>query len=838
MKKIMSAALVLIMTLSLVMVGVPAAWADAPTEEGKVFAGYYTDDTYTTPSNGETSYPKFVDEDVLKVKCQLTYLANEDDDSTRIRVVTTVDSTRYQKVGFFVSVDGGAEKEYATTKVARRIVGTDGLANLEYEPSVFSAESQYFCAYNFTVGSAKFGTALSFIPFWVTMDGTEVRGEERTIKINECESFNNYMISSAADLTAFATASQSRNFANWKVKLTKDIDLNEGWTASATAPTQTWTPIGSTSIPFAGTFDGQGHTISGVYVNATAQFAGLFAKTAATATLKDFRLENSYLTSNAGRLGGIAGSFAGTAEKIYSNAYVNAAAANVYGGFFGILDGSATISECWFDGTVNAPSRSYVGGFIGDMDAASAVLVIEHSLFSGYVEAGGGNYSSTFVGFTFSGASATIRDCASMGKFSASNDRGLFVGRNNVALALENCICANEYSTKNHVGSEASGSSITKTASDYYSSKKPSELYGMNGLALNQWLVFDNYWAIKDGSVPIPAYFSEDGAASYTITTGAELIKFAQTSNSNTFAGWTIKLGADIDLNEGWTAGATAPATKWNAKIGTDSYPFAGTFDGQGHTVRGVYQSASGANAGFFGVTSATAVVENFRLENSYFVSSNNRLGSIIGNGNGVLRNVYSNASVTAKGWVGGLVGFATGVTVENCWFDGTVTTTSPTTQGTGGIIAIAYGGANAVRNCYNSGTINVEQYTAENNCPRVAGIVGYVTQEGTTMAIDGCLNTGAIVMSGSHTDGFGRVLGYLSSTASGTVSNSYGTNESCTGIEGNNHMGSVTITLVAAADIQGSAAQTNMPLLDWTNSWITRDGQFPALKLVNGGMD
>ena len=66
MKKIMSAALVLIMTLSLVMVGVPAAWADTPTEAGKVFAGYYTDDTYTTPSNGETSYPKFVDEDVLK----------------------------------------------------------------------------------------------------------------------------------------------------------------------------------------------------------------------------------------------------------------------------------------------------------------------------------------------------------------------------------------------------------------------------------------------------------------------------------------------------------------------------------------------------------------------------------------------------------------------------------------------------------------------------------------------------------------------------------------------------------------------------------------------------
>ncbi|MBO4854177.1 MAG: hypothetical protein J5482_03430, partial [Oscillospiraceae bacterium] len=68
MKKLLSAVLALVMIFSLCSVGVQTAWAETPTETGKLFAGYYTDDTYTEPSDEETEYAKFVDEDVLQVK--------------------------------------------------------------------------------------------------------------------------------------------------------------------------------------------------------------------------------------------------------------------------------------------------------------------------------------------------------------------------------------------------------------------------------------------------------------------------------------------------------------------------------------------------------------------------------------------------------------------------------------------------------------------------------------------------------------------------------------------------------------------------------------------------
>ncbi|MBO4854236.1 MAG: hypothetical protein J5482_03745, partial [Oscillospiraceae bacterium] len=102
MKKLLSAVLALVMIFSLCSVGVQTAWAEAPTQDGKLFAGYYTDDTYTEPSNVETAYPKFVDEDVLQVKYQFTSGTNENDASTKLRVVTTVDSRNYKAVGMNV----------------------------------------------------------------------------------------------------------------------------------------------------------------------------------------------------------------------------------------------------------------------------------------------------------------------------------------------------------------------------------------------------------------------------------------------------------------------------------------------------------------------------------------------------------------------------------------------------------------------------------------------------------------------------------------------------------------------------------------------------------------
>ena len=81
------------------------------------------------------------------------------------------------------------------------------------------------------------------------------------------------------------------------------------------------------------------------------------------------------------------------------------------------------------------------------------------------------------------------------------------------------------------------------------------------------------------------SWYQEDGEE-FTITTMEQLYGFAQLSESYDFKGQTIKLGADIVVNEGnaedWKK--KAPEHRWITITG-----FAGCFDGEGHTISGVY---------------------------------------------------------------------------------------------------------------------------------------------------------------------------------------------------------------------------------------------------------
>ena len=72
----------------------------------------------------------------------------------------------------------------------------------------------------------------------------------------------------------------------------------------------------------------------------------------------------------------------------------------------------------------------------------------------------------------------------------------------------------------------------------------------------------------------------------YSISTAAELLHFMNLANGagrHTFAGATVILTADIDLNPGWEASSDAPVNVW-----TPIADFQGTFDGQGHVLRGI----------------------------------------------------------------------------------------------------------------------------------------------------------------------------------------------------------------------------------------------------------
>ena len=179
-----------------------------------------------------------------------------------------------------------------------------------------------------------------------------------------------------------------------------------------------------------------------------------------------------------------------------------------------------------------------------------------------------------------------------------------------------------------------------------------------------------------------PSTPSQDGDGNYLIGTAAELYGFAQlVNNGNATA--NAKLTADIVVNENVLAANgdanTGDFEQWTP-IGNDRYNdkvYSGTFDGQGHTISGLYVSGSGWNVGLIGTAGGSAVVKNLGVVDSYFGSSNNHIGSIVGglsDGLSVtLANVYSTSTVAGDNYVGGLVGgdgFGS-VTIINSYFAG-----------------------------------------------------------------------------------------------------------------------------------------------------------------------
>jgi hypothetical protein len=155
----------------------------APTQDGKVFCGWYKDAAYseymTEEEANETTtgaYAKFVDQDVLSVGRQITSGTTSDSEKTDLRLVTTVDTRNYQTVGFVIQLDGKTTDKpfYA---VYEKLYGKQGTELLTYEPTFFSPDSRYLLALRINnIPSESFSKPFTITPYWITPDGTRVEG--------------------------------------------------------------------------------------------------------------------------------------------------------------------------------------------------------------------------------------------------------------------------------------------------------------------------------------------------------------------------------------------------------------------------------------------------------------------------------------------------------------------------------------------------------------------------------------------------------------------------------------------------------------------------------------
>ncbi len=177
--------------------------------------------------------------------------------------------------------------------------------------------------------------------------------------------------------------------------------------------------------------------------------------------------------------------------------------------------------------------------------------------------------------------------------------------------------------------------------------------------------------AIWDGTVA-DGFDSGSGTKNdpYIIMTAQQLAFLAQSINNSTLkADSYIKLGADISLNDISKHNWTLTATEWICGGGV-VYPshfkgFNGNFDGNGHTISGLYINTVRQNQGLFGINHGA--ITNLRVTDSYICSGGN-VGAIAGDNDGVITNCFSDCTVVGVENVGGIAGKCSNLSsIINC---------------------------------------------------------------------------------------------------------------------------------------------------------------------------
>lgn len=194
----------------------------APKKEGYVFAGWYKEDAKakdgyspigkTEADNASSAIAKFVDSKVLGFGFQLSAGTTIYSEQTDWRLLTSVDSLRYQSVGFEVTV-GNKTTPLISNTVYKTINGYEYKDAYNYKVSytpqeTFSTESEYFMAFKLkNIPSTAFGEEIKVTPIWTTLDGTTVSGttEIFTIESVLCELGENLQESYGTNFEGFAT---------------------------------------------------------------------------------------------------------------------------------------------------------------------------------------------------------------------------------------------------------------------------------------------------------------------------------------------------------------------------------------------------------------------------------------------------------------------------------------------------------------------------------------------------------------------------------------------------------------------------------------------------------
>ena len=222
----------------------------------------------------------------------------------------------------------------------------------------------------------------------------------------------NYTVTTADGLMNVA---ELVNGGKTDINITLDTDLD--------LTGKEWTPIGNYEKQYTGTFNGGGHTITGLTVTGSDQYVGLFGHIGSGGTVKDVTLEEVKIESNndMSAVGGVAGRSYGTLENCSVSGSVSGS--GIAGGVVGYQSGGF-LTGCSSSATVNA--RGVAGGVAGLTDSG-ATLTACYATGDVTLESinSGGNFVGGVVG---SNTSCTLKACYAWGSVTGSGSGTIYVG--------------------------------------------------------------------------------------------------------------------------------------------------------------------------------------------------------------------------------------------------------------------------------------------------------------------------------------------------------------------------------------------------------------------------
>ena len=240
----------------------------------------------------------------------------------------------------------------------------------------------------------------------------------------------------------------------------------------------------------------------------------------------------------------------------------------------------------------------------------------------------------------------------------------------------------------------------------------------------------------------------------YTLTSADQLVGFQMLRvENNSFEGVTVKLGCDVIFNPGTAEEIKANGS--NSYVWKDlhsDYFFRGTFDGQGHTVSGIYMQLTTAGySSMFGSAAGKATFKDLNLINAYFGAPNTTEGKAVmagliskitedgsevtvSNVNVILTLQESGKKFNTAAGLVGTVGGAATLKIENCTVDGEIAITGHHAAGLIANISNADAVIN-ISNCANFANITTAQYCG--------GLIGQ--SKATKMTITGSANYGTL---------------------------------------------------------------------------------------------